>query len=113
MKNYRFSICFENVSHIPGYISEKIFACFAAGTVPVYLGPPNIEEYIPAECFIDYRKFKDNEQLYLFLKNMSEDAYQSYLENIRLFLNSEKAYLFSVENFTKTLHEAINLSAHE
>ena len=35
---YRFAVCFENVYDIPGYITEKIFDSFRAGTVPIYLG---------------------------------------------------------------------------
>lgn len=38
LKNYKFSICYENMKDVKGYISEKIFDCFAAGVVPVYWG---------------------------------------------------------------------------
>lgn len=98
MSKYKFSICFENC-RIPGYISEKIFSCFAAGTIPIYLGAPNIKEYIPKDCFIDYLSFESNEELLDFLKNMSEEEYNRYLDNISAFLQTEKAYLFSPDYF--------------
>jgi hypothetical protein len=53
LKEFRFSICFENQGDLPGYITEKIFDCFVCGTVPIYLGAPNISSYLPKESFID------------------------------------------------------------
>ncbi len=108
IKGYKYSICFENVHNIPGYVSEKIFDCFAAGTVPVYWGPSNIEKYIPSNCYIDYRKFTNLDELYQYLNTISKKEYEEYIQNIATFLNSEEAYLFSLENFQKTLWEAIH-----
>lgn len=107
LKHFRFSICYENMRDIKGYISEKIFDCFAAGCVPIYWGASNVEDYIPKNCFIDRRKFSNNEELYRFIKNMPKDTYGHYLENIENFLKSEQAQLFSRANFIKIFHEAI------
>ena len=90
-----------------GYITEKIFGCFAAGCVPIYWGAPNVEQYIPKDCFIDYRDFKDLNDLYLFMKSMSKETYDAYLNNIRRFLNSSEAHIFSPENFAKMLLDAV------
>ena len=103
LEKYKFSICYENARDIPGYITEKIFDCFFAGCVPVYLGADNITEHIPKECFIDKREFDTYEKLYKYMKNMNDEVYMNYLENIESFLNSEKAYQFSSECFAKTL----------
>lgn len=108
LKNYRYCFCFENRIDLNGYISEKIFPCFAAGCVPIYWGAPNIEDYIPKECYIDYRDFQNLEELYLFLKAMTEDVYENYLDSIRMFLSSEEAQRFSPENFSQTLFEAVS-----
>ncbi|NGX48059.1 MAG: hypothetical protein K1000chlam3_01446 [Chlamydiae bacterium] len=107
LKNYRFCICLENTHATPGYITEKIFTAFAAGCVPIYWGPKNVEDYIPIDCFIDYRKFKNNEQMYQFITSMTEPEYELYIENIRQFLQSEQANLFSQEHFDKLLYEAV------
>jgi hypothetical protein len=101
MKNYRFSICYENCRDAKGYISEKIFDCFAAGNVPVYWGAPNVTDYIPKDCFIDRRDFATLDDLYAFLKTMSKEDYAEYLERIRNYLQSEKAQVYSRENFEK------------
>ena len=80
-----------------------------AGCVPIYWGANNIEDYIPKNCFIDRRDFSSNEQLYAFIKNMKKEEYESYLENIQNFLESEKAQLFSVDTFIKTVFTAFGL----
>ncbi len=89
LKQYRFSICYENSKNLKGYITEKIFDCFAAGNVPVYWGASNIEEYIPKSCFIDRRDFASMEELYCFLKTMSKKEYETYIQNIKKWLQSE------------------------
>lgn len=109
LKNYRFSICYENIFDVKGYITEKIFDCFAAGTIPIYWGASNVQDYIPENCFIDRRKFKDNEELYVFLKSMDAATYNDYLDNIRAFLKSDKAQLFSTNMFTTIFLEAIRI----
>ncbi len=89
LKNYKFSICYENAKDIPGYITEKIFDCLAAGCIPVYWGAPNITQYVDEKCFIDRTKFVTHEELYAYLKNMSGSEYNARLESIAQYLNSE------------------------
>ncbi len=107
LKNYRFCVCFENSCNFKGYISEKIFSCFASGCIPIYLGATNIEEYIPKDCFIDYRDFQNDVQLYQFLKLMRKETYERYLSNIRAFLQSDRGQIFSKEYLDKLLYEAV------
>lgn len=107
IKNYRFYICYENMRDIKGYITEKIFDCFAAAVVPVYWGASNIEEFIPANCFIDRRKFASTEALYAYLKAVTKEEYEIYLENIKNYLKSEKAKCFSKEHFNQLLIDSI------
>ena len=38
---YTFALCFENMV-LKGWITEKIFDCFYSGTVPIYLGAPDL-----------------------------------------------------------------------
>lgn len=103
LKGYKFNICYENMRDIRGYVTEKIFDCFTAGVVPVYLGASNIEEYVPKECFIDRREFADEEALYQFMKGMGKEEYEGYLRSAQEFLGSEKAALFSEKNFVQTV----------
>ncbi|MGJ0334207.1 glycosyltransferase family 10 [Aliarcobacter cryaerophilus] len=107
LEKYKFAICYENAKDISGYITEKIFDCFFAGCIPIYWGANNITEHIPKDCFIDKREFDTYEELYHYIKNMSDEDYIKYLDNIENFLNSEKAYKFSSEYFINTLLETI------
>ncbi len=99
-KNYKFSICYENAKDIPGYITEKIFDSFFAGCVPIYWGAPNVTDYIPPETFIDKRKFDSYSDLYSYIKNMSDETYQDYLDSIETFITDKKIYPFSAEYFS-------------
>lgn len=106
--NYRFCICFENTTGIiQGYITEKIFGCFAAGCIPIYWGAENIEDYIPKSCFIDYRDFQNKEELYRFLVNMPSERYENYIRAIQDYLHSEQAQIFSPTFFDNLVYEAI------
>jgi hypothetical protein len=108
IKNYRFSICYENTQGCKGYITEKIFDCFAAGNVPIYLGADNVTDYIPKDCFIDKRDFEDLDALYRFIKVMSKEEYEGYIERIRAFLKSPEAQLFSPTHFEDLFCEAVS-----
>ena len=103
----RFAICYENVRDLRGYITEKIFDCFFSGCVPVYWGASNITQYVPADCFIDRRKFLDTEEVYVFLKAMTEQEFKGYQQRIAAFLQSDAAYPFSSEFFAETVANTI------
>ena len=94
LSKYKFNLCFENAKSYPGYITEKIFDCFKCGVVPIYLGPKEISEHIPKNSFLDRRNFKNDEELYLFIKNMREKEYDSYRRAALSFLNSSDSNLF-------------------
>ena len=85
LSQYRYALCLENDAHpvwSRGYVTEKIFDCFYAGTVPVYLGAADVEKHIPPECFIDLREFASLNALDHYLSNMPDDEYRCYLEAI-------------------------------
>jgi alpha(1,3/1,4) fucosyltransferase len=107
IKNYRFSICYENTQRTKGYVTEKIFDCFAAGSVPVYWGASNVEEYIPKNCFIDRRAFASMEELYAFLKGMKKEEYEAYIANIRVFLNSDATQKFTQHQLDQDFSQAV------
>jgi hypothetical protein len=99
---YKFSICFEN-SVLKGWVTEKIFDCFFAGTVPVYWGAPDIQRYVPAECFIDMRGFKDFGDLKAYLKGLTEQDITAYKERARDFLRSPGFRPFTKDAFAETI----------
>jgi hypothetical protein len=112
LRNYKFNICYENASNIPGWITEKIFDSFFAGCVPVYWGWEGVSNYIDNSCFIDRCNFKSNKDLYDFLNNIDEYTYNLYLFNIQKFLNDvsdDSSNEFCVEYFTNTIINQIKI----
>jgi alpha(1,3/1,4) fucosyltransferase len=105
--NYKFSICYENFRGLNGQITEKIFDCMFSGCVPIYWGAENIGEYIPDDCFIDRRDFKDDATLYKFLKSVDANKFNNYQQSIKTFLDSDSAKKFYKENFVDTVSSVI------
>jgi hypothetical protein len=99
IKNYKFYLCYENEIFTRGWVTEKIFECFVAGCVPVYWGASNVSLYIPKNCYIDRTSFKDDRELYNFIKNMPKNSYEEYLKNINAFLSSSRMSLYSIPYF--------------
>lgn len=107
LRRTRFSICYENVRDIPGYITEKIFDCFFSGCVPVYWGATNVSEHIPSDCYIDRRQFADTADVYAHMKSIDEATYYGYQRRIVDFLQSEHVHPFSTECFAETIVKTI------
>lgn len=104
---YKFAICYENAKDISGYITEKIFDCFFAGCIPIYWGADNVNQHIPAECFIDKREFDSYQLLYNYIVSMPTHEYMGYLNNIERFLKSPQADPYRAETFVQTIVDTI------
>ncbi len=106
LSNYRFNICYENARDIPGWITEKIFDSFFAGTVPVYWGWGEIDKYVDPSCFIKRADFASNEEMYKYLSSMSEIRYHEYISNIESLLlrfKDDMSNEFSIQYFVNTI----------
>lgn len=80
--SYPFTLAFENSICID-YVTEKFFDPLIAGSVPVYLGAPNIEDYAPGNhCYINVRDYANPCALAAYLKAVlaKPGAYEEYLE---------------------------------
>ena len=100
LSRYRFALCFENMA-MPGYITEKIFDCFFVGTIPIYLGAPDVVKYIPKSCFIDMRDLDDYAGLHAYLTNLSDEDISSFREAAREYLSSAEYQPFTKEKFVE------------
>lgn len=69
--DYMFSVVIEN-GFYESYYTEKILDCFATGTIPVYLGSPDIGEYFNLDGIINLSEEFD----------VSEEIYYSKLKSI-------------------------------
>ena len=106
-QKFKFSLCFENVADISGYITEKIFDSMLAGSVPVYRGADNISDYIPQDCFIDYRKFVNFDNLYQFLTNFTIEDYLKFIYAVNIFIKSDKSSQFRHEFYVDSVSNVI------
>jgi hypothetical protein len=93
--DYMFSVVIEN-GFYKSYFTEKILDCFATGTIPVYLGSPDIGDYFNKDGIIDlteefdvsedlyYSKIdaiKDNLERVKDIEVLEDFIYQNYLKN--------------------------------
>lgn len=76
----------------------------ASLTVPIYYGCSNIEELVPADCFVDYRRFSSMEELDDFLQAMTDEEYLGYAERMRVFV---KEYNAPERHSAYRLYEAV------
>ena len=110
MGQYTFAICFENMA-LKGWITEKIFDCFFCGTIPIYLGAPEIRDVIPADCYIDMREFKDYAALGSFLRALSPAAIDRYRDAARAFLASPAYRPFTKAAFAELILQIVQEDA--
>lgn len=90
LSHFKYCLCFENLTNVNGFITEKIFDCFKARCVPVYWGANDITRNIPKTCFIDFRNFRNYRKLLTYLQALNESTYRKYIENIEKLLADKK-----------------------
>ena len=77
--DYMFSVAIENGQY-ETYFTEKLLDCFATGTIPVYLGSPDIGDYFNKDGIIDLTdEFYISDELYY----SKMDAIQDNLERVK------------------------------
>lgn len=88
LSRYKFSLCFENMA-MKGYVTEKLFDCLYAGTIPLYLGAKDIEALVPVEAYIDCRQFASWEEMSNKVLSMTDAEVVAMREAGREFIQSE------------------------
>ena len=78
-----FSVAVENDCY-ETYFTEKILDCFACGTIPVYLGSPDIAEYFNKDGIIlldvNFNIESLNDELYSSKKDAIQENFVKSLE---------------------------------
>jgi alpha(1,3/1,4) fucosyltransferase len=110
LAQYTFSLCFENVV-LKGWVTEKIFDCLIAGTIPIYWGASDIAAFVPNDCFIDMRRFTGYRELRGYLRSLSEREIQRYRENGREYLRSPQFQPFTKQAFTEIMARVVEEDA--
>lgn len=80
IREYKFLIAFEN-SDCYDYVTEKVYNGLNAGAIPIYMGAPNIIEFVPDHSIINAADFSSPESLarYINVVNNNDDLYASYV----------------------------------
>jgi hypothetical protein len=107
LQRARFSYCYENSRDLSNYITEKIFDSLVNGCVPVYWGADNVLEYLPADCFIDRRNFRDTAEVHAYLLSVDDVQYAAYQQAIVRFLDSATARRFSSEYIAQNIATSV------
>jgi hypothetical protein len=82
ISRYKFTIAFENAI-AKDYVTEKYFQPLVSGSVPIYLGAPNIDEFAPGNnTYINVHSFSSIKALADYILELDSDtkAYNKYLE---------------------------------
>ncbi|KAL6546102.1 Alpha-(1,3)-fucosyltransferase 11 [Orobanche gracilis] len=82
LKRYKFSLAFEN-SNEEDYVTEKFFQSLVAGTVPVVIGAPNIQDFAPSpSSILHIREVKDVDSIARTMKYLAKNA-SAFNESLR------------------------------
>lgn len=86
ISQYKFMICFENTSS-PNYFTEKLINAYVNGTIPIYWGCPNLDNYVNMSSILylppQYTD-QDVSNLIERIKELDQDneAYRSYYNSV-------------------------------
>jgi hypothetical protein len=81
LPRYKFYLAFEN-SIATDYVTERVFHALVRGVVPIYLGAPNVREFMPVDdALIDTSDYASTRELadYLCHLDRNEAAYARHL----------------------------------
>ncbi len=80
LASHKFSLQFENMYN--SWISEKLDSGFAAGTVPIYWGNPDVSEIYNEKAFINCHKYGSFQEVIEEVKRLDHDD-EAYMEMLR------------------------------
>ncbi|KAF5302356.1 hypothetical protein FQA39_LY10395 [Lamprigera yunnana] len=80
---YKFTIAIENAI-CNDYITEKLWRPLMAGSIPIYLGSPTVQDWLPnrnsAILIYDYKSISELAN-YINLVNSNDTLYETYMEH--------------------------------
>lgn len=114
--NYKFSLCFEN-SSTSGYLTEKLIQAFAAKTIPIYWGDPDVlgkiengkgginpkaivlvDQNNPQKALKFIKELNENQELYL---SMIKEPLFLDIDHSEKFLEGLNDFLFNIFDQSK------------
>jgi Glycosyltransferase family 10 (fucosyltransferase) C-term/Fucosyltransferase, N-terminal len=71
LTRYPLAFAFENAID-EDYVTEKIFDCLRAGSIPVYLGAPNVAAFVPDGSYINAAAYGSARNLAAYLQSLAQ-----------------------------------------
>ena len=81
LKNYMFSFAMEN-AYYESYFTEKLHDCLLTGTMPIYLGAPNIGDFYNLDGMVIMERDADGEVSFD-SEILSEEYYNDHLDAVK------------------------------
>ena len=105
---HKFSICFDNCQY-RGYTTEKIVEAFAARTVPIYWGDPDVAKVFNPKAFINVMDYPTIDAAIERIKEIdsNDDLYLSMLKE-KALLDDQDTYLNTRKRLAEWLYHIID-----
>lgn len=97
LKNYKFSMAFENRQHFNnyiGYTTEKIFEPLMANSIPIYWGNPQIFKDFNTKSFINWDDYGSDEMVIneIIRIDNNDELYLNYINE--KYVNNDELFTF-------------------
>lgn len=102
---HKFSLAFEN-SRCPGYVTEKIVEAYAARTIPVYFGSPDVGEDFHPDGFVRVDGVDDIARAVDEIRQLDNDR-ETYLKKLAapVFAQGVAPYRAMLETFLASIFD--------
>jgi hypothetical protein len=103
LSEYAFSIIILNTRE-KNYFNEALMDCLAVGTIPIFWGCNNIDEFFNIKGFLIFETLQQLENI---LKNISFEKYNNMLEYVKDNLEKVYDYVSTDDLFAKELQKLL------
>ncbi len=104
LKDYMFSVAVMN-SRVDNYFTEVLTDCFAVGTVPIFWGTPNIDEFFNADGIIQFANIEEFSKV-----KLSEEEYNNMLPAVQDNFERVQNYKSTDDIIAQTLIDHFNIT---
>lgn len=94
LREYKYSIAIEN-GDFPNYFTEKILDCFLTGTVPIYKGCPNVDQYFNMDGIITFNTIDELDSIITNIQDYNIDQMviqENYNKALTFCYNNDRLF---------------------
>jgi hypothetical protein len=115
LRNFHFSLAFENAKTDNGYITEKLFDSMFSGCIPIYIGASDITDFVPENTFINANAYYKNgmSSLERMIQSIDETELQMMRGAILNFTHEFKKTTYFDATWAKSVAEHCIQTIHQ